>query len=245
MSWPIFVISLVDAQDRRDFIRKQCAAFGLDFEIIDAIDGRDGLPPELESKIDRVGAQAYMGRLMTDAEFACALSHQLAYERIVKNNLPGAIVLEDDAILTEAFADFIHSEGYLVADFIQMDHRNARHWPWKKKYRFRQIGLQQLAQNAGLATAYSLSNHAAQFVLSQSQPLKGHADWPCDMTPLRPLVAVPRLATQPPLDVIQSTLEAGRLQSISEHRKQNRRGRFVTADYWRRWLRKRLTKAIP
>ena len=245
MRWPIFIISLTDAHDRREAIRKQCDTFGLTFEFVDAVDGRQGLPPEMESKVDRAGSLSDLGRVLTDAEFACALSHQMIYERIVREKLPGAIVLEDDAILTEEFSKFIRNQGYLLADFIQMDYSYARYWPWKTK-QFKGVKFRELAQNAVTATAYSLSLNAAQYILSQSRPLKGFADWPCDMMPLRPLATVPRLATQPAICLTHSTLEAGRLQSMAAaaRSKPARWKRFGSASYWRRWVFKRTTRII-
>lgn len=244
MRWPIFVISLSDAFERRQSLLSQCANLGLNVEIVDAVDGRTGLPPEFEAKIDRVAALSVMGREMTDAEFACALSHQSIYERIYREDLPGAIILEDDAILTSGFADFYNESGYLIAPFIQLDHRNARYYPWKKTSRLRSATFFPAARNASLTTAYSLTNGAARYIVSRCQPLACHADWPCDMMPLRPLVAVPRLVTQPPVSVSQSSLEAERLQSSARSSKAGRWKRFGKATYWHRWLLKRATLRI-
>ena len=121
VGWPLFVISLIDAHERRQRMAEQMARHGLSYEIIDAIDGRQGLPPEYEHKIDRMAARDYMCRDMTDGEFACALSHQMIYERIVHDALPGAIVLEDDAILTSSFAGFVQEKGYLIPTALFID----------------------------------------------------------------------------------------------------------------------------
>lgn len=242
--WPIFAISLKDAHDRRESLLRQCDDLDLSIEIVDAVDGRQGLPSKFAHKINRSGALLRMGRELSDAEFACALSHQTIYERIIQQDLPGAIVLEDDAILTDGFAAFIKEKGYLIAPFIQLDHRNARYWPWAKKTPFRNVQFLEVAQNASLATAYTLNKNAAQFIISKSLPLVAHADWPCDMLPLRPVVAVPRLVTQPPVNASQSTLEKGRLQSSSKANQSSRWKRFFQTSYWRRWLLKRTTTLI-
>lgn len=245
LHWPIFVISLSDAYDRRENLLRQCTALGLTVDIIDAVDGRQGLPQQFEHKISRPGALARMGRVLTDAEFACALSHQAIYERVIEEDLPGAIVLEDDAILTDEFADFVRAKGYLLAPFIQLDHRNARYWPWAKKIPFQKVKLLEVAQNASLTTAYTLNKEVAQYIVSKSQPLVSHADWPCDMMPICPVVALPRLVTQPPVSTSQSTLERARLQSASQAKQPHRWRRFGRASYWRRWARKRTTRLIP
>ena len=102
-AWPIFVISLKDATERRENITKQLNDCNLPFSIMDAIDGRKGLPAPFEPMVDRDPSRSRISRGLTDGEFACALSHMAVYRHVVENNLPGAIVLEDDAILTPLF----------------------------------------------------------------------------------------------------------------------------------------------
>src|SRR5690625_2398520 len=111
-SWPIFVISLTDAHERRSRIAEQCAELGLASEMVDGSDGRAGLPPEFETETDRNATQRRLGRQVTDAEFACALSHRRIYERITCHGLPGAIVLEDDVIISPCFIDFVKGHGH-------------------------------------------------------------------------------------------------------------------------------------
>lgn len=113
--WPIWVVSLPSAQDRRALIARNFAAAGLEFEFFDAIDGRKGLAPEYEAMVDRVRTLERDGTPMTDGEYACALSHQAVYLRIIEEDLPGAIVLEDDAMLTPAFRQFYLERGYEAA----------------------------------------------------------------------------------------------------------------------------------
>lgn len=256
MPWPIFIISLADAHERRRRIMDQCRSFGLMAEIVDAVDGRSGLPSEYEGRIDRAGAKAYdLGRKMTDGEFACALSHQMIYERILRDDLPGAVVLEDDAILTPEFAEFVRDQGYLAADFIQMDYAGARCHRFRRNYNFNGVRLVQLARTCALTTGYALSVAAAEYIISRSHPLRGPADWPTDITPLHPLITVPRLVYQPSNKDTSSDLEIERRviddEAFSLHLSDNRRGRksrwkrFGRASYWRRWWFKRMTKAIP
>lgn len=250
MDWPIFVISLTDAHDRQKKIQQQCDEFGITIKIIDAIDGRHGLPPDQQHKVDRAGALAQLGHEMSDGEFACALSHQSIYERILQEGLPGAIILEDDAILTPEFAKFIILGKYRAADFIQMDYFGARYYPWKTRSFFDEVQIVQAARNACLASGYSLSAKAAGYILSQSRPLKGLADWPCDLQPIKPHITLPCLIRQPPPNPDQSSLERDRkplrkpqkkgIQHIIERWK-----RFGSSSYWRQWCMKRFTRETP
>lgn len=55
--------------------------------MVNGIDGRDGLAQEYESQIDRL-ANRKAGCIMSDAEFACALSYISIYRRIVNIGVP-------------------------------------------------------------------------------------------------------------------------------------------------------------
>ena len=97
---PILVISLPDCTDRRERIARHLNDLSLPFEFLDAVDGRHGLPAECEPLVDREsrrGSRAADGP-MTDAEFACALSHIQACRQVLERNLSHALILEDDAM---------------------------------------------------------------------------------------------------------------------------------------------------
>ena len=253
--WPVFVISLKDAVTRRGSIMRQCQRYGIEPIITDAIDGRHGLPQELEYLIDRPKALHRVGHRITDAEFACALSHHFIYRRILEAGLPGAVVLEDDAILTEAFGTFYTEKGYLAADFVQMDHHSACVYRWGGQTKAG-VALMRLTANAGLATGYTVSSTMAQYLVENATPIASHADWPCDLTPMGPLVTFPSIIKHPPFDARTSSLEGGRLQREGERlqRKQaakdtrdmfKRWKRFVNGAYWKRfWFKRILTKMI-
>lgn len=244
-AWPILVISLADAHERRSRIAEQCAGLGLEIEILDAIDGRAGLPVEFEAEIDRDAAQIQHRRPLSDAEFACALSHRSGYQQIIGNSLPGAIILEDDAILSPLFADFVRMQGYREADFIQMDYGPARVFWRQRRSWSSDIELAPLAENACLTSGYSISAEGARYMLSRTTPLAGLADWPCDIVPLRPLITLPKLVQQPQASSAHSSLKSER-DSLFENREPavSRWTRFFRRDYWRRWWMKRRTRRI-
>lgn len=244
-SWPVFVVSLIDAVERRTAIQTQCARFGIDPIIIDAVDGRKGLLNEFEPLVDRKAVLKRVGREASDGELACAISHQLIYRRIVEQGLPGAIILEDDAILTPMFLEFVSSMGYLEADLVQMDHWGARVYYRRRRRWSDQIMLIPLGENACLTTGYSVSQKGARYILGRTVPLGGLADWPCDLMSLAPLATLPRIVAHPSITTTNSTLEIDRqvLGGQSE-RCPNRKRRFLRASYWRRWWLKRRTRRV-
>jgi glycosyl transferase family 25 len=243
--WPLFVISLQDARRRREKVVAACAPHAITPIILDAIDGRQGLPAALEGNVDRGRARQHVGRTLSDAELACALSHQAIYRRIVDEELPGAIILEDDAILSPGFFEFIAGRGYLAADFVQMDHMDTRVWYGRRRRWSDDISLIPLAANASLATGYSLSARGARYMLHHTMPVGGLADWPCDMTGLGGLVTWPRLVDHPPFETSDSAIEKARRALVDGLEPPRGRAlRFLSAAYWRRWWFKRRTRKI-
>ncbi|MCY4195911.1 MAG: glycosyltransferase family 25 protein [Rhodobacteraceae bacterium] len=92
---PAFVLTLPDCHQRQSRISASLKRFDLPFEFVNGVDGRNGLPPEYESQIDRVATRK-AGRILSDAEFACSLSHIEIYRRIVAENIEYALMLADD-----------------------------------------------------------------------------------------------------------------------------------------------------
>lgn len=192
-AWPIWVVSLADARERRRSIAAQLKALGLNFSFLTAIDGRRGLPAACEADVDRPGTLKALGHRLSDPEYACALSHQLAYKKIVSERLPGAIIFEDDALLTDRLRTFCQSRGYEAAPLIQFFYHDASVWKFGK--RSTPAGkLMRLAARAFSTVGYSISAEAAAILHSRGLPVRGYADWPCETWRLfRHCVTVPRL----------------------------------------------------
>lgn len=108
---PILVINLKRRSDRKDKITLELEKYGLtDYAFLEAVDGTD---PGVFSKIRNLYNEKRANRInrkLAPGEVATALSHQKAYKQIIKNSLSGAIILEDDAILSKEFAKFANRE---------------------------------------------------------------------------------------------------------------------------------------
>ena len=98
---PIFVISLARAAHRREAMRERLNALGLQYEIIDAIDGAALNPADYENRLRQDKFRRKFGRNMLSGEIGCYLSHYQLWQRIVAEKTPCALVLEDDAALDE------------------------------------------------------------------------------------------------------------------------------------------------
>lgn len=176
---PVFVLSLPDCTDRRDAISKNLTNLGIEFEFVDAIDGRYGLDPKYENQIDRTAARR-RGRILSDAEFACALSHILIYRRIVSENIAYALILEDDAVPSSKLVEFLAGGYYREADLIQLYSTRAwvRRRGAKRLLNTHTSYLRAPRLNVACTVAYTVSNQAAFHLATHAVPVNKEADWP-------------------------------------------------------------------
>jgi len=248
--WAVLVISLPDDEARRAQLLPALARMGLKAQVIEAVDGRCGLPAWAEAEVDRDAAAARVGRPLADAELACALSHRLAWRFVCDHGLAGALIFEDDAIPTDRLAALLAAGGHRAGDLVQFDHMDARIW----RRGFRRAPVQSLgpglrlvplAANASIANGYAVSARGARHLNTAATPVAGLADWPCDTTALGALIALPAVVMHPPVDPAQSRLETMRRAMVDGHvRAQSRWRRRLHAAYWRRWWFKRRTRKV-
>lgn len=236
--YPLFILTMPGDEARRAPLCDWLKARGIAYELFFGVDGRKGLGAEWVSSFDRDAAAARLGRKMGDGEFACALSHQEIYRTVLDRGLPGAVVLEDDAVPDEAFAAFMAGQGYGRAPMVLLDHSNTR------AARDGQVDLgagitgHRVSMSPFLTTGYSISAKAAAAMRRASLPIAFTADWPCDISRIGAVAAMPRPVGHP-ADAMASHISGDR------GHKQRRGGRFLTADYWRRWWRKRRSVRLP
>src|SRR5262245_3962005 len=106
---PIFVIHVFapDRHDyyvsRRDTVSARLTALGLAHEVVRGVDGNCLTAAERARFIsDEVSREKYAGFVMAPYQRGCALSHIQLYERIVREGIPEALILEDDAVVGES-----------------------------------------------------------------------------------------------------------------------------------------------
>lgn len=91
----IFVISLVRAVERREAVFGAFSALDLEFEFVDAVDGRS-LSEEHRRRYSNWRSLFEMGRAMGCGMLGCSLSHLGVYERMSREGISSAAVFEDD-----------------------------------------------------------------------------------------------------------------------------------------------------
>lgn len=106
---PVFVISLAKARERRRSICAHLDALGVEYALIDAVEGA-ALTEQERREVTAEGADLLPG------EIGCALSHLIAWRRIAEGPAPAGLILEDDARLDARFVPLLR-EGLQSYDF--------------------------------------------------------------------------------------------------------------------------------
>ncbi|MGR6660125.1 glycosyltransferase family 25 protein [Avibacterium paragallinarum] len=104
----MFIISLKNSP-RREVISKRLHSLGLEFEFFDAVYGKYLGEAELKEVDFNFYPENYNAKKLTLGEIGCAKSHISLYEHMIKNNIPQAIIFEDDAIISHNFRELILS----------------------------------------------------------------------------------------------------------------------------------------
>ena len=98
-----FLINLDRNPDRLVTARTRLAAAGVEAVRLPAVDGSALSPAERRTAVSRFHALLARGRLYTPGQIGCTLSHQAIYHRMIAENLPAALVFEDDVRLAPGF----------------------------------------------------------------------------------------------------------------------------------------------
>lgn len=96
---PAFIINLPQSTDRKIFMRAQCENLRVSPIFVNAVYGKELSKSDIEKCVDQNTAKKLFGRELLLGEIGCALSHKKIYQKIVDENIPYAIILEDDATL--------------------------------------------------------------------------------------------------------------------------------------------------
>jgi glycosyl transferase family 25 len=190
---PLFVISLAGSR-RRAAVQQRLADWPGPWSFFDAIDGSKLTEQEIARLCDQTLAVRRIGRRMTAGEIGCALSHRAIYARIVERGLDRALILEDDAIPTQALLDFPFDDPGVPFDVISF----YCHETIVRRVPARHIGRTGLHRVVGKClsgAAYLVSRAGAEKLLNYATPISTIADWPCYPQDIRFWLTRPYLAT--------------------------------------------------
>jgi len=202
-----FVLSLEDCECRRAPLLDALTALGITPRVVLGVDGRKGLDGAAENLIERQEANRRAKRVVTDGELACALSHLEVYRVILEQGCQHAVVLEDDARLTEGFLEAVTALERQDFDIALLDHEFARS-RWLAEFNLPTgARVWRVTNIPDRNTGYIVTANAARQLLECSFPVRFLADWPYDISTLVTLAVSPSVVIRSGND--QDSLLAG------------------------------------
>jgi glycosyl transferase, family 25 len=106
---PAFIINLGRDDVRWQNISTALRRLDIPYERVPAIDARRRIQL-IRRVIHRDFQYAPANRALTDAEIGCYLSHIAALKRVVRRDLPMAMIFEDDVVFDDAFLKFYQND---------------------------------------------------------------------------------------------------------------------------------------
>ncbi|MBC8038597.1 MAG: glycosyltransferase family 25 protein [Rhizobiales bacterium] len=114
--FPVWVLNLERAVDRRKYMERQLNELDWRFEMIPAVDSRY-LGSEDLKYYSAQEAMKTIQREMKPGEIGCALSHARMWERIVAENIEEVLILEDDVAIKSELLDVLDSRSAFPGDW--------------------------------------------------------------------------------------------------------------------------------
>ncbi|GGI77447.1 glycosyl transferase [Shewanella hanedai] len=124
MKFNVMVINLDSSTDRWESMTKQCDLLGLSPQRVSAVRG-SLLSEKEKSDVYQLSSNlSKYDKILNDGEIGCYMSHIRCWELIVEQQLDFALVLEDDAILTEDMAKYVDKLAHTSSDwdYIKLSH---------------------------------------------------------------------------------------------------------------------------
>ena len=174
---PVFIINLPESIARRARITAQLSVIGVTPIILPA---KRGTQADLETSGYRGWMRRlFYGRDLLVGEYGCARSQLAVYQYIVENNIPQALVLEDDALVDAAKLSAILAalEGCvkkagMFYDFVRfLDEEKVRQQARPIATLLPDVTLYRALKQTGGAYGYLVTQRAARQLLKDGQRL--------------------------------------------------------------------------
>lgn len=132
-----FVINLPSAKERLVNISKQLSNLKIEYEIFPAIYWKKLTEKELRTLYDSKKANKFLWKELTPWEIGCAMSHKWVREKIVRENIPIALVFEDDAIISKKIKKIYNKlkkkkpkYDYILLNYWIFDRKELKRYWW-------------------------------------------------------------------------------------------------------------------
>jgi glycosyl transferase family 25 len=177
-SFPAFVINLERSPERRLYITSHLRSLGIEPTIIPAYDGKKMSMDQLTAQgtyDDEVSKRSF-DRSLSLGEIGCTLSHLSIYQRMIRDNIPVALVVEDDSQFVpdarqklEALIKSAPADWAIIQ--LRFDTRNFEPTTVPELVKFRAEGSLPVA-----STSYLINLAAARVMAGNVLPVRYPAD---------------------------------------------------------------------
>lgn len=224
---PIFVINLQSAEDRWLESTGQLQRMGLVHERFDATDGYQLTAGEINAHFELETSRKWCYDLSLP-EIGCYLSHLRVWKRMVDEQIPGAVVLEDDFYASPEFPEIIRAlsrEEFARPSLVTLYHDRPPAGLIRSKFLISQHRLVTPYRVPWGAVAYYLNLDAARVLWNRRQTFYRQND--TDMryyweTGIDVKSVVPRPTTLHSITGGSSTIDTPRRQTRAEYWKTTR-----------------------
>lgn len=162
-----YVISLKSDIERRQSITQELGKFPLEWEFIDAVDGKSF--GQLPSEYDQAKRTKEYGDNLSKGEIACFLSHRFAWKKCKGDQQP-CLILEDDAKLEDNLMKALSLALTLINqwDIFRLKGGTDRHLITIERGRSKEFRIVEELRDPSTAVAYILTPFGAKKLLDQS-----------------------------------------------------------------------------
>ena len=174
---PVYAISLARAQERRANIKRRLDALGVAYEIVDAVDGAALDLSQYAHRLKQNKCRARNGYELSRGEIGCFLSHYNLWRRIAEGDDECALIVEDDAVWGDDFADVVcaiaqcewHWEVVNLVEARRKINRVLCELPGGRK-------LVRCRRQVFIAAAYLISRSGAKKLLEYCEEIRAPVD---------------------------------------------------------------------
>lgn len=167
----VFLINMAESVDRLRFMDTQLQRLGIQYDRVQAINGRRMDGKELRRTVSRFHSLCAMGRRLNLGEIGCALSHCSIYRRMMKESIPCALVLEDDVVIDERINDVIEE----ILRCVDVSRPQVYILSGGHAEKAKDVSIEKL-RNAMYADGYVITITAAKLICNANTPVITVAD---------------------------------------------------------------------
>jgi glycosyl transferase family 25 len=117
MNIPVFVISLVDNNERRAHMTRLLNDHNISFQFFNAFDGRGKSAASITSLYSEEQAEKRLGYKMIGSQVATVISHLSLYKHILEQGHPYSLIMEDDIRITRSIEPILANINLLPEDW--------------------------------------------------------------------------------------------------------------------------------